>query len=83
MNRDLIEQFVADMRSRYADQIASVSLPDGTADYLRELMAADDPETLEFLLKLSYLMGLQTGFAAATSGARAPEPEPGQGPLQA
>lgn len=83
MNRDLIEQFVTDMRSKYAEQIAAVSLPEGTTQYLEELMGADDHDTIEFLLKLSYLMGLQTGFAAASSGARTPEPEPGQGPLQA
>src|SRR5690606_21753892 len=83
MNRDLIEQFVADMRTRYAEQIEAVALPDGTTRYLKELMGADDHDTIEVLLKLSYLMGLQTGFAAAAAGAQAPEPEPGRGPLQA
>ena len=83
MNRELIERFINEMRERYAEQIAAVSLPDGTAEYLALLMERGDPEALEFLLKLSYLMGLQTGFAAANAGANAPEPEPGHGPLQA
>lgn len=83
MNRELIERFINEMRERYAEQIAAVSLPDGTAEYLALLMERGDPEALEFLLKLSYLMGLQTGFAAANAGASAPEPEPGHGPLQA
>lgn len=83
MNLELIERFVSEMRERYAEQIASIALPDGTADFLELLVKRDDPETLEFLLKLSYLMGLQTGFAAANAGATSAEPEPGRGPLQA
>jgi hypothetical protein len=83
VNRDLIERFINEMRERYAQQIEAVSLPDGTAEYLALLMERGDPEALEFLLKLSYLMGLQTGFAAAHAGANTPDPEPGHGPLQA
>lgn len=83
MDRALIERFINEMRERYAEQIAAVSLPDGTREYLELLLERDDPEALEFLLKLSYLMGLQTGFAAAHAGATTPDPEPGRGPLQA
>ncbi len=83
MNREIIEQFVTEMRRRYADQIEAVSLPDGSAEYIESLLESGDTESVEFLLKLSYLMGLQTGFAAAHAGAQTPDPEPGQGPLQA
>lgn len=83
MNRDLIESFINEMRGRYAEQIEAVALPDGTTEYLELLMERGDAEALEFLLKLSYLMGLQTGFAAAHAGATTPDPEPGHGPLQA
>lgn len=83
MNDDIIEQFINEMRERYAEQIAAVSLPDGTTEYLAKLLAEHDLSTLEFVIKLSYLMGLRTGFSAAHAGARAPDPEPGQGPLQA
>jgi len=83
VNRDLIESFINEMRGRYAEQIEAVALPDGTTEYLELLMERGDAEALEFLLKLSYLMGLQTGFAAAHAGATTPDPEPGHGPLQA
>lgn len=83
MSQDLIERFVNEMRERYAEQIEAVSLPEGTGEYLAKLMEGGDPAALEFLIKLSYLMGLQTGFALANAGARSPEPSPGQGPLQA
>lgn len=83
MNRDLIERFINEMRQRHAEQIAAVSLPEGTAEYLQLLMERGDAEALEFIIKLSYLMGLQTGFASAHAGANSPTPEPGRGPLQA
>lgn len=83
MNKDLIARFLADMREKHAAQIDAVALPDGTAEFMADLVAAHDTNTLVFMLKLSYLMGLQTGFAAALSGASQPGPEPGRGPLQA
>ncbi|NLG08298.1 MAG: hypothetical protein GX560_03440 [Deinococcales bacterium] len=83
VDREIIERFVNEMRRRYAEQIAAVSLPNGTREYVEALLERGDPETIEFLLKLSYLMGLHTGFAAANAGARSPDPEPGRGPLQA
>ncbi len=83
MDRDLIERFINEMRERYSEQIAAVSLPEGSNEYIAHLIELGDPEAVEFLLKLSYLMGLQTGFAAAHAGALGPHPEPGHGPLQA
>jgi len=82
-DHEIIEQFVNEMRRRYADEVAQVSMPAGGREYLESLIEAGDPEAVEFLLKLSYLMGLQTGFAAAQSGATAPDPTAGKGPLQA
>lgn len=79
----MIERFLKEMRERHAAQIDAVALPDGTAEFISDLVAANDAETLVFMIKLSYLMGLQTGFSAALAGATAPEPEPGRGPLQA
>lgn len=83
MNRDLIAQFVNEMKGRYSEQIAAVSLPDGSYEYIAQLISEGDVSAVEFLLKLSYLMGMQTGFAAAHAGASGPDPEPGHGPLQA
>lgn len=83
MTPEMIAKFVQEMREKHAEQVEAVALPEGTAAYLEVLLKEHDLETVEFLLKLSYLMGLQTGFAAAVGGARGPEPEPGRGPLQA
>lgn len=78
----LIEAFLTEMRSRYADEVGSMTLPDGTEDYVRARVEAGDHETLLFMLKLGYLMGLQTGFAAGQAGATEP-PRGGPGPIQA
>ncbi len=83
MNKELIERFLRDMREKHAAQIDAVALPEGTTEFIEDLVAAHNSETIEFMVKLSYLMGLQTGFSAALSGASGPEPEPGRGPLQA
>ncbi len=83
MNKELIERFLKEMREKHSEQIDAVALPDGTAEFIAEVVASHDNDTVEFMVKLSYLMGLQTGFAAAVSGASGPGPEPGRGPLQA
>lgn len=79
---ELIDAFLTEMRQRYRDEIDSVTLPDGTRDYVRQRVAAADVDTLLFMLKLGYLMGLQTGFAAGRSGASEP-PKDTPGPIQA
>lgn len=60
-----IRAFLEEMRERHREQIENVELPEGTTEYIQALMDEDDSETLMFVLKLSYLMGLQTGFAVA------------------
>ena len=84
MSRDMIAAFLAEMRSRYSDEIESVNLPEGTREYIAERMERGEVETLEFMLKLGYLMGLQTGFAAAQAGASEPPSTSNTpGPIQA
>lgn len=78
----LIDTFLTEMRRRYRDEIDAVSLPRGTDEYVRQRVAVDDVETLLFMLKLGYLMGLQTGFAAGQAGESEP-PRGGPGPIQA
>lgn len=78
----MIEAFLSEMRSRYSDEIDAISLPEGTVEYVRQRVAAGDEETLLFMLKLGYLMGLQTGFAAGQAGASEP-PRGGPGPIKA
>lgn len=79
MSIEAIEAFLAGMRERHAGEIEAIELPEGTEDYLRERIGAGDAETLSFMLKLSYLMGLHTGFAAQQEGTATRVP----GPLEA
>jgi hypothetical protein len=78
----LIETFLTEMRRRYHDEIDAVTLPEGTIEYVRGRVDEHDVETLLFMLKLGYLMGLQTGFAAGQAGDAEP-PSGGPGPIQA
>jgi hypothetical protein len=77
----MIRAFLDEMRRRYAQEIDSVGLPEGTLTYIEQRVAAGDAETLLFMLKLGWLMGLQTGFAAGRAGDEMPSGGPG--PMQA
>jgi hypothetical protein len=81
MDKEVIEAFLQEMRQRHGREIEAIALPEGTADYLLERAQADDVETLTFMLKLSYLMGLQTGYAV--QAAEETPTAPPKGPLQA
>jgi hypothetical protein len=83
MSKDAIDAFLREMRARHADQIDAMDLPEGSAEYVAERVAEGDAETLLFMLKLGYLMGLQTGYAAGVAGEGAPDGSGGIGPLQA
>ncbi len=64
MSKEDIALFVARMKEQQKDQIQAMELPDGTEEYVRECIETGDIETLVFMLKLGYIMGLQTGYAA-------------------
>ena len=64
MSKDVIEAFLEEMRKRHGREIEVMNLPDGTREYLLERMQRGDVETITFMLKLSYLMGVQAGYAA-------------------
>jgi len=83
MSKEIITAFLREMKGRYQDQIDSVALPDGTREYVEERALVGDYDTLMFMLRLGYLMGLQTGFAAAVAGEQGPIPPNAPGPLQA
>ncbi len=83
MSKETIRAFLEQMRSSYQNEIDAVALPDGTEDYVGERIDQGDRDTLLFMLKLGYLMGLQTGFAAGSSGDDPPEGPEVPGPLQA
>lgn len=62
---DQIRAFLDAMRERHQEQIETVQLPDGTTEFVASLVEQGDVDTLVFMLKLGYLMGLQAGFAIA------------------
>lgn len=80
MSKEVIEAFLEQMRRRHESEIRAVELPEGAEAYIAERAAAGDSETLTFMLKLAYLMGLHTGLAAGTNDA---PPSTPRGPLQA
>lgn len=80
--RDLIAAFIAQMREQHAGEIEGVQFPEGTREYVAERVAAGDSETLLFMLKLGYLMGLQTGVSASEGSETPPRGSP-WGPLEA
>lgn len=83
MSKEAIETFLREMRARHHDQIDAMELPEGTDAYVADRIAAGDDETLLFMLKLGYLMGLQTGYAAGSAGDDVPDGAGPSGPLQA
>jgi hypothetical protein len=81
--RDLIAEFIRQMRERHEGEIEGVQFPEGTREYVLERVRAGDADTLLFMLKLGYLMGLQTGFAARQAGEASPPRGSPWGPLEA
>lgn len=83
MNEEMIEAFLQEMREKHGDEIESVMLPEGTEEYVRSRMEAGDSETLILMLRLGYLMGLNTGFSLAENGEELSSGLTDNGPLQA
>jgi hypothetical protein len=83
MSEELIESFLRGMRERHAEEIEAIELPEGTEAYLKNRVQAGDIGTLTFMIKLAYLMGLHTGYAAGAGGGSAAPPPSQRGPLQA
>lgn len=82
-DKEAIAAFIREMRKRHSAEVGGIDLPAGTSAYVEELVAAGDSDTLLFMLKLGYLMGLQTGFAAHQVEDAAPPPSGSWGPLEA
>ena len=83
MSKDVIAEFLEQMRQRYREEIDAVNLPDGTLEFVQEQIRKGDAETLLFMIKLGYLLGLQTGYVASQDGRSQPPPSTTPGPLQA
>ena len=81
--KDAIAAFINEMRQRNSDEIDAIDLPDGTREYVEERLQQGDVETVMFMLKLGYIMGLQTGYAAGQGGQQTPPSGSPWGPLEA
>ena len=82
MSKEAIRAFLEEMKGRHDEEIAGVELPEGTREYVLERIAQGDADTIMFMLKLGYLMGLQTGYAVADGDEEELENVP-RGPIQA
>jgi hypothetical protein len=80
--KELIAKFISQMREHHASEVDAIDLPPGMNDYVAERIAQGDVDTLLFMLKLGYIMGLQTGVAASQSGQN-PQGRTPWGPIQA
>ncbi len=82
MSKEDIRAFLEEMAERHDEEIADVELPEGTREYVLERIAQGDADTIMFMLKLGYLMGLQTGYAVADADEDEVQSVP-RGPIQA
>jgi hypothetical protein len=80
--KDMIAKFIEQMRENHASDVNAIDLPPGMNEYVTERIEQGDSETLLFMLKLGYIMGLQTGVAASQTGQQAPSKTP-WGPIEA
>jgi hypothetical protein len=80
--KEMIAQFIRQMRENHASEVDGIDLPPGMNEYVAERIEQGDIETLLFMLKLGYIMGLQTGVAASQAGQNPQEKKP-WGPIQA
>jgi len=81
--KEQIATFIKQMKEQNGTEVNKLELPPGTLEYLQERIDAQDGDTLMFMLKLAWVMGLQTGFSAAQSGATTPPSGSPFGPMQA
>ncbi len=82
-DKNAIAAFIQEMFERHSGEVDGIDLPAGTRDYVAERAEAGDLDTLMFMLKLGYLMGLQTGFAARQAEDAKPPSGGSWGPLEA
>ncbi|GGJ24068.1 DdrH [Deinococcus roseus] len=51
------------LKAQYAEALQDMPLPAGVPEYVQELIAKNDQETLLLMLKLSWVFGAQAGQA--------------------
>lgn len=62
---EMIAAFVRQMREEHAGELEGITLPEGTLEYVRQRVVAGDADTVVAMLKIGYLMGLQTGVSVS------------------
>jgi hypothetical protein len=82
--KEAIAIFIRQMKDNHAKEVASIDLPPGMNEYVEERIREGDLETILFMMKLGYIMGLQTGVAVGQDGEDAkPTTRRTFGPMQA
>jgi hypothetical protein len=61
--KEAIAVFIRQMKENHAQEVAAIDLPPGMNEYVEERIREGDLETILFMMKLGYIMGLQTGVA--------------------
>jgi hypothetical protein len=82
--KETIAMFIRQMKENHAKDVAGIDLPPGMNEYVEERIREGDLETIVFMMKLGYIMGLQTGVAVEREGQDADKPTRRTfGPMQA
>lgn len=82
--KEAIAMFIRQMKENHAGDVAAIDLPPGMNEYVAERIREGDLETILFMLKLGYIMGLQTGVAVEREGQDSSKPTRRTfGPMQA
>ncbi len=82
--KETIALFIRQMKDNHAKEVAAIDLPPGMNEYVEERIREGDLETIIFMMKLGYIMGLQTGVAVGQDGQDAkPTTRRTFGPMQA
>ena len=64
MKNPYVEWF-EQLRAEYGEQLQQVPLPDGLPEHLRDLIARNDQDAIQFMLKLAWQLAAQVRYAAA------------------
>ncbi|MGL4609351.1 MAG: hypothetical protein ACRCYY_06650 [Trueperaceae bacterium] len=82
--KEAIAVFIHQMKTNHAEEVAGIDLPPGMNEYVEDRIREGDLETILFMMKLGYIMGLQTGVAVGQEEESGKQPTRRTfGPMQA
>jgi hypothetical protein len=61
---DNFAQVIEQLKSQHASELEQMPLPPGAAEFLKQKMLEQDVETVQFMLKMAWVMGAQAGQQA-------------------